>query len=105
MFQILDLEQALKIDLYPESSIPGELDRSVRVEVLEGLVLPIASRGDAALSKLIWAGKGSTKSRRDLRQILQRVESQEAARVRQTASTMGLLTLLDQILADPEEPG
>ena len=31
MFQILDIEQALKLDLYPEAAIPGELARRRRV--------------------------------------------------------------------------
>lgn len=104
MFQILDIDQALKLDLYPESSIPGELDRSVMAEVLPGVTLPIAGRSDAALSKLIWAAKGSHKSHRDLRQILQRANLEESARVRRMAAGMGLQELLDRILAEPEEP-
>jgi hypothetical protein len=102
MFQILDLEQALKLDLYPEASIPGELDRSVLAEVLPGIRLPIASRGDAALSKLIWIREGSHKSRDDLRQILRRASSDEVARVRQSAARMDLLDLLDRIVAETD---
>jgi hypothetical protein len=104
MFQILDIEQALKLDLYPEAAIPGELSRSVMAEVLPGVTLPIASRGDAALSKLIWAAKGSHKSRRDLRQILRNASSEESAVVRKTATSMGLVEELDRILAEPETP-
>ncbi len=80
MFEILDIEDALKLDLYLEDSIPGERDRSVMAEGLRGLTLPIAARSDAALSKLIWASKGSHKSRRDLRQILSRATSVVRAR-------------------------
>ena len=104
MFQVLDIEQALKLDLYPEAAIPGELTRSVMAEVLPGVSLPIASRGDAALSKLIWAAKGSHKSRRDLRQILRNASSEESAVVRRTATSMGLVDQLDRILAESEEP-
>jgi hypothetical protein len=104
MFQVLDIDQALKLDLYPELAIPGELDRSVMAEVLPGVTLPIASRGDAALSKLIWAVKGSHKSRRDLRQILRNASHEESALVRRNATTMGLAEALDRILAEPEEP-
>jgi nucleotidyltransferase AbiEii toxin of type IV toxin-antitoxin system len=103
MFQVLDVEQALKLDLYPEFSIPGELDRSVMVEVLPGVTLPIAARSDAALSKLIWAAKGSHKSRRDLRQILRNASPEESATVRRTATSMGLVHDLDRILSEPEE--
>ena len=103
MFQILDIDQALKLDLYPELSIPGELGRSVMAEVLPGVTLPIAGRSDAALSKLIWAGKGSHKSRRDLREILRRANTEESAIVRRMATNMGLVELLDRILAESEE--
>lgn len=104
MFQVLDIDQALELDLYPESSIPGELDRSVMAEVLHGVVLPIAARSDAALSKLIWAAKGSHESRRDTRQILRNASPEESALVRRMASDMGLLDVLDRILSEPEEP-
>jgi len=104
MFQVLDVEQALKLDLYPESAIPGELDRSVMAEVLPGVTLPIAARSDAALSKLIWATKGSHKSRRDLRQILRNASPDESAMVRRMATSMGLLDDLDRILSEPEGP-
>ena len=104
MFQILDIDQALKLDLYFESSIPGELDRSVMAEVFPGATLPIAGRSDAALSKLLWAAKGSHKSRRDLRQILGRASHEESAMVRQMATSTGLLELLDAILAESEGP-
>jgi hypothetical protein len=39
---------------------------------MPGLTLPVASRPDLVLSKLIWISKGSHKSRRDLRQIMLR---------------------------------
>lgn len=64
---------------------------------------PIAGRSDAALSKLIWASKGSPKSRRDLRQILRGASPGELATVRRTATGMGLLELLERILSEPEE--
>ena len=102
MFQILDIEEALKLDLYLEHSIPGELDRSVTAEVLPGLALPIAARSDAALSKLIWASKGSHKSRRDLRRILERATSEDTTLVRRGAAERNLLGLLDEILREPD---
>jgi hypothetical protein len=102
MFQILDIDQALKLDLYPESSIPGELARSVMAEVLPGLTLPIAARSDAAVSKLIWASQGSHKSRRDCREILRHAGSDELATVKRMAGERKLLTLLEQILAETD---
>ena len=102
MFQILDIEEALKLDLYLEDAIPGELDRSVMAEVLPGLALPIASRSDAALSKLIWASKGSQKSRRDLRRILERASSEDTTIVRKGAAERNLLGLLEAVLREPD---
>lgn len=102
MFQMLDIEEAVKLDLYLEDSIPGELDRSVIAEVLPGLALPIASRSDAALSKLIWASKGSHKSRRDVRHILARATSEETTIVRRGAAERNLMALLDEILREPD---
>ena len=65
MFQLLDRIESLKLDLYPREMIPGELDRSESLEIFEGEFLPVVSRVDAAVSKLIWIGKGSHKSRGD----------------------------------------
>ena len=47
MFQIFDNDEALKLDLYVRELIPGELSRSVLVELFEGVTLPIASRTEA----------------------------------------------------------
>ena len=104
MFQVLDIDQALKLDLYPESSIPGELARSVMVEVLPGLTLPIAARSDAALSKLIWASHGSHKSRRDCREILRQASTKELTTVKRMADERQLLALLEQILVEADPP-
>jgi hypothetical protein len=102
MFQILDIDQALKLDLYPESSIPGELARSVMAEVLPGLTVPIAARSDAALSKLLWASRGSHKSRRDCREILRHASSEELAIVKGMAVERKLLALLERILVETD---
>lgn len=102
MFQLLDLAESLKVDLYPREMIPGELDRSVIAEVFERLSLPIVSRPDAALSKLVWVSKGSHKSRRDLRQILLRATSAERAFVDRRAGDLGLVSLLGEVLAESD---
>ncbi|MFM7109062.1 MAG: nucleotidyl transferase AbiEii/AbiGii toxin family protein [Planctomycetaceae bacterium] len=105
MFQLLDLAESLKIDLYPREMIPGELDRSVPVEVFAGLSLPIVARSDAALSKLIWVSKGSHKSRRDLRQILRRANAVEQGVVNRLAAEFGLASLLAEVLAESDAVG
>jgi hypothetical protein len=103
MFQALDLVESLKIDLYPRQMIAGELDRSVQLEVFEGLMLPVAARVDAVVSKLVWISKGSHKSRRDLRQILTGASAAERAAVGRHAEERGLASLLAEVLAEPDQ--
>ena len=103
MFQFLDLDPVIKLDLYPRCLIPGELDRSVRVEIFPGVVLPLVARTDAALSKLVWIGHGSHRSRRDLRSIFGGASADEIATVRRTAADMNLVRLLDEVLDERNE--
>jgi hypothetical protein len=103
MFQALDLTESLKIDLYPRELIPGELSRSTRLEVFEGLSLPVASRPDAAASKLVWVSKGSHKSRRDLRQLWRGASPDERELIERLARDLGLERLLLDVLAESDE--
>ena len=103
MFQLFDMTEALKIDIYPREMIPGELGRSKHLEVFEGMLLPVVSRPDAAASKLAWASKGSHKSRRDLRQIVRNMPPAERAELDRLAGLLGLVNLLAMILAEPDE--
>jgi hypothetical protein len=105
MFQLLDLAESLKIDLYPREMIAGELDRSAQAEVFAGFSLPIVSRSDAALSKLMWISKGSHKSRGDLRNILKRASVSEREFVEQNAASLGLAPLLAAVLAESDVIG
>jgi hypothetical protein len=102
MFQLLDLGESLKLDLYAREMIEGELERSVEAEVFAGLHLPIASRADAALSKLVWISKGSHKSRRDLRQILRRASASDRAVVARWAAEKNLAPLLAEVLEESD---
>ena len=103
MFQLFDMSEALKIDVYPRELVPGELDRSTLLEVFEGMPLPVASRSDAAASKLAWAAKGSHKSRRDLRQIVRQMGSADRSELDRLAGLLGLGGLLADVLAEPDE--
>jgi hypothetical protein len=94
MFQLFDMAEALKIDVYPRELVPGELDRSTLLEVFEGMQLPVASRPDAAASKLAWAAKGSHKSRRDLRQICRQMTAADRSELDRLAGLLGLGGLL-----------
>jgi hypothetical protein len=103
MFQLFDMAEALKIDMYPREMIPGELDRSASLEVFEGMLIPVVSRPDAAASKLAWAAKGSHKSRRDLRQIVRLMPLTERVELDRLAGILGLGDLLTEILGEPDE--
>jgi hypothetical protein len=103
MFQLLDSVEALKLDLYPRELVPGELDRSITVELFNGLSVPIASLADAAISKLIWISKGSHKSRRDIRQLIRVATKSQRQMIDQLAMNLGLDELLSQVLAESDE--
>jgi hypothetical protein len=103
MFQLFDMAEALKVDIYPRELVPGELDRSTVIEVLEGMPLPVASRADAATSKLVWASKGSHKSRRDLRQIARQMTAVDRAELDRLARLLRLESLLVEILTEQDE--
>jgi len=103
MFQLFDMDEALKIDIYPREMIPGELSRSVLLEVFEGMPIPVVSRPDAAASKLAWSAKGSQKSRRDFRQLVRRMPAAERAELEKLSDVLRLRTLLGEILAEADE--
>lgn len=103
MFQLLDTVEALKLGVYPREMIPGELDRSETVEVFDGVELPIASRADAAASKLVRISKGSHKSRRDLRQIYRLAIDSERELIRSLTRQLELESLLDEVLSESDE--
>jgi len=103
MFQLLDVEESLKLDIYPRELIPGELDRSVRQEVFEGEAIPIVSCADAAVSKLVWISKGSSKSRRDLRQVFRLASEPGRQLIEQLSEQLGLVGLLREVLAEQDE--
>ena len=103
MFQLLEPDEVVKLDVYTRCLIPGELDRSVRTEIFPGMSVPLVARTDAALSKLVWISRGSHRSRRDLRWILAGANAEELATVRNTARDMGLGELLDRVLEESDQ--
>lgn len=105
MFQVFDNEEALKLDIYPRELIAGELSRSCLVEVFAGRRLPVVSKVDAAGAKLVWISKGSSKSRRDFRQIYRTSSEAERQQIHETADGVGLRHLLEAVLAEPDEVG
>ncbi len=100
---MLDKAETLKLDVYPRELIPGELGRSQQMELFPGVILPIVSRYDAALSKLIWIEKGSHRSRRDLRSIFRNGDAVQQNAIRAQSQVMGLGVLLDEVLKESDE--
>ena len=103
MFQLFDNTEALKLDIYPRELIAGELNRSKLIEVFDGMHLPVASRADAAASKLVWVSKGSHKSRRDLRHIYRTGTDEDCELIRDLAARLGLEPLLGEVLSESDE--
>jgi hypothetical protein len=102
-FQLIHARECLKLDLYPRELVPGELGRSTQVELFAGLMLPVVSPADLAISKLIWISRGSHKNRRDFRQLLRRLSTDDIDRVREFAAGRSLQSLLKEVLAEPDE--
>jgi len=66
MFQALHRETLIRVDFHVGERIEGELDRCVSQPLFGGHEVPLVSKADAILSKLIWIRDGSEKSRRDV---------------------------------------
>lgn len=103
MFQILDVERVVKVDLYVRCLVPGELDRSVPGELFEGRAYPVVARTDAVLSKLIWIRHGSHRSRRDLRRLYDGATEEERETIRRMAGELDLAELLAEVMAESDE--
>ncbi|QDT70407.1 hypothetical protein MalM25_33550 [Planctomycetes bacterium MalM25] len=102
-FQLLDLVEVLKLDVYPHECVPGELGRTVQMPILGSSPLPIASRQDTLVAKLIWISKGSHKSRRDVRVLYRNTDKAQRAFIAEMAQQFGLTDLLAEVLAEPDE--
>jgi hypothetical protein len=103
LFQLLDSIEVLKLDIYPRELIPGELARSNTIELFDGMSVPIASLADIAIAKLIWIGKGSHKSRRDLRQLVRISTESQRQTIEQLATGMKLDQLLSEVLLESDK--
>lgn len=102
-FQLLDLQKLIKLDFYPRELIPGELDRAVSVTVFDGVTLPVVSKSDLVLSKLIWISQGSGKSRADVRWLWRILDDDAKDSVRAYAQKRELAALLDEVLSESDQ--
>ena len=78
-------------------------DRSQTMELFPGVFLPVVSRTDAAISKLIWIDKGSQRSRRDFRSIFRSGSETQRADIRAQAEKIRLSKLLEEVLSESDE--
>ncbi len=97
MFQAIDRDTLIKVDFHTMPRIPGELDRSVKRQFMEGLEVPVVSKEDAVLSKLLWVKQGSEKSRQDVLGILLSPGELDAAYLRSAAGDLGVDRLLTEL--------
>jgi hypothetical protein len=101
LFQAVDEESMVKIDFHVGEKIPGELGRTTRGEIFPGVTVPLVSKEDAILSKLLWIQLGSHKARHDVKMMLKRPEELDREVLQQRATMLGVANLLAEI--DQEE--
>jgi len=96
MFQALDRDTMIRVDFHVGEAVPGELDRCVLREVLPGVQLPLMSKEDLIVAKLLWIRMGSHKSRDDVRAMLRRSDPLDMAVLEGLAAKLGVADLLDE---------
>jgi len=102
LFQALHEETMIKVDFHVDEAIAGELDRSLTEEVLLGVKLPLVSKEDAILSKLLWIRKGSHKSRQDIKMMLKRRGEIDLDYLDSQAAKLGVQGILSELRAELE---
>ncbi len=100
IFQALHQETLIKVDFHVGESIEGELDRSKNEEILSGVVVPLVSKEDAILSKLIWVSKGSNKGRHDVKMMLKRSGKTDFDYLNAQAKKLGVDEILRALIAE-----
>ncbi len=106
MFQALDQETMIKVDFHVGELIGGELGRSRPQELFGGLVVPLVSKEDAILSKLIWIRDGSDRSRSDVLGMLMDPGECDMSFVRERAAKMGCAGILGTLETNAlKQPG
>jgi len=98
MFQALDVDNYVKVDLHVGEGIPGELDRSVKKEFYPGVTAPIVCKEDAILAKLLWIAKGSHKSRQDVVSMMRNPEPVDWEALRERAADLNVGDLLEEMI-------
>jgi hypothetical protein len=102
MFQALHKDTLIKADFHVGERVDGELERSVVLELFEGLRVRVVSKEDAILSKLIWVRDGSQRSRRDILGMLLDPMPFDLGFVRDRARELGCGSILEQLEKEAE---
>jgi hypothetical protein len=97
LFQVVDQTTFFKIDFHVGELVPGEMKRSVSVQVAPDLTVPLISKEGAILSKLHWIRLGSYKSRRDVIMILRGDDPVDEDYLMEQAHRLGLGELLEEM--------
>lgn len=97
IFQALHNQHLIKVDFHVGEGIPGELDRSVKKELLPNFFVNAVSKEDALLSKLLWIKAGSGKSREDVIAMLKNPIPFDLGLVEEKAKFLGVLGILKEI--------
>ncbi|MCO6431404.1 MAG: nucleotidyl transferase AbiEii/AbiGii toxin family protein [Deltaproteobacteria bacterium] len=102
IFQALDEQTMIKVDFHIGEAIHGELERSKQEEILPGIIVPLVSKEDAILSKLLWIKKGSHKSRQDVKMMLTRTGAVDFHYLNSQAERLGVSELLLELRSERE---
>ena len=97
MFQALHMETFIKVDFHVGEAIPGELSRSVTLEILPDILAPVVSIEDSILSKLLWIKKGSHKSRQDIEMMLKLNPNIDNEYLDNQSKLLGVINLLNEL--------
>ena len=106
MFQAIDKETMFKIDFHLSDLVPGSCDRRQNVKIPTGQTVPMVTREDAILSKLVWIKLGSGHSRKDVVAMLRVQENLDNDYLEKTAEQLGVKAILDELrtIAESYDP-
>ena len=100
MFQVLDLITYYKIDFHLGEKVPGSFSRTTMATLFGEKEFPIVSKEDAIVSKVLWASKGSTKSRMDIAMMLAEATPFSIDLVEKLCTQLGIHQVFEQIHKD-----
>ncbi|MDR3109330.1 MAG: hypothetical protein LBU65_06550 [Planctomycetaceae bacterium] len=106
MFQVLDMKTMLRADIYTDSVLSSSFDHLVPVDLVDEIILPVASPEDSILSKLHWIKLGSGRSRKDVVAMLRVQQNLNTAYLETAAEQLGVTEILGELrkIADNYDP-